>query len=424
MTVETQTARLATQVAAAATIGSVIEWYDFYVYGTSAVLVFGPLFFPTMDPVTGALLAFSTFGVGFFARPLGAVVLSNLGDRVGRKQALVCSLLLMGGATVAVGLLPTYDQAGLWAPALLILLRLVQGFAVGGEWGGAALLVVEHAPPGRRALWGTFPQYGTAVGLLASSLAILWARVRPEEDFMTWGWRLPFLASALLVVVGLWLRWRVEDADEFVAVRERGAAQRRPVVHLLSAHRRAVVIGTMTCLISHAAYLLSGFLPSYATSVLGATDRSALLGLILGSMCGVVVLFVTGLWARHGDPRRIALTGAIAIGLWALPAFVLADQAGGVGLLVGVAVSIGLLQLHYGVLPALLAAQFPADVRYSGVSVCFQASAVLAGGLLPILASNWTASSGAFGPAVALIVAAALVSSLGIGLLRWDRTRS
>src|SRR3712207_751504 len=210
------------RVAVAAMIGTAIEWYDFFVYGTSAVLVLGPLFFPTDDPLTGTLLAFSTFGIGFLVRPLGAVVLGHYGDRYGRKQALVASLLVMGVATVAVGLLPTYDDIGLAAPVMLVLLRCAQGFAVGGEWGGAVLLSVEHAPPERRAWYGSFPQYGTPVGLAGSSLAILAARAVSGDAFLTWGWRLPFLFSAVLVVVGLWVRSRVADAEEYATARRRG----------------------------------------------------------------------------------------------------------------------------------------------------------------------------------------------------------
>jgi MFS family permease len=190
-------------------IGTAIEWYDFFVYGTSAVLVLGPLFFPTTNAVTGTLLAFSTFGIGFLVRPVGAVVLSHVGDRYGRKRALVISLLLMGVATTAVGLLPTHAQVGIWAPVMLVLLRCAQGFAVGGEWGGAVLMAVEHAPPHRRAWFGSFPQWGTPLGLAASSLAILGARAVSGDAFLTWGWRLPFLFSAVLVLVGLWVRTRL-----------------------------------------------------------------------------------------------------------------------------------------------------------------------------------------------------------------------
>jgi MFS family permease len=401
-------------LAAAATVGSAIEWYDFYVYGTSVVLVLGPLFFPTTDPLTGTLLAFATFGVGFLARPVGAVVLSHLGDRIGRKHALVWSLLLMGGATVAVGLLPTYEQVGAWAPILLISLRLVQGFAVGGEWGGAVLLVLEHAPPGRRTLWGSFPQYGTPAGLLASSVAIMLAAALPDEAFYTWGWRLPFLVSAALVVVGLWVRWSVQDAEEFLAVRRAGALRRRPLVHVFVRHRRAVLVGTAATFVCHAAYIVSSFLPSYATTALGASDQAALLALVVASVVGMLVLFGTGLRSRDRDPRPLAVAGSLLSAVWVYPAFLLAGVAGSSGLVVGITVGLSVLMLQYCVLPALLAAQFPVEVRYTGISMCFQISAVLGGGLLPIVAGTLVnRADGHFAPAAALLVFAGVVSCLG-----------
>lgn len=402
------------RLVAAATIGSAIEWYDFYVYGTSVVLVLGPLFFPTTDPVTSTLLAFATFGVGFLARPVGAVVLSHLGDRVGRKHALVLSLLLMGAATVAVGLLPTYDQVGLMAPVLLVLLRLVQGFAVGGEWGGAVLLVLEHAPADRRTLWGSLPQYGTPAGLLASSVAILLASQMPDEVFFDWGWRLPFLVSAALVVVGLWVRWGVQDAEEFLVARRSGALRRRPLLQVFARHRRAVLVGTAATLVCHAAYILSSFLPSYATTALGSTEQVALLALVVASTVAILVLLVTGLWAGDRDPRPVAAAGSLLTAAWVYPAFLLADVARAPGLVVAVAVGLGVLMLQYAVLPALLAAQFPVEVRYTGISMCFQISAVLGGGLLPILAGSLVSrADGHYWPAAGLLVVAGAVSCLG-----------
>lgn len=405
------------RVAAAATVGSVIEWYDFYVYGTSVVLVLAPLYFPSEDRLISSLLAFSTFGVGFLARPLGAVVLSHVGDRVGRKQALVASLLLMGAATFCVGLLPTYDQIGVAAPVLLVALRLVQGFAVGGEWGGAVVLVVEHAPTGRRALWGTFPQYGTSAGLLTSTLAILAASRLSGDAFMTWGWRVPFLASAVLVLVGLWTRRSIDDSTEFASLRTSGRVPRRPFSRLFSAHRRALIVGTLACLVSHAAYIVSAFLPGYATSALGIDTDYALRSLVVASTASFAVLFVAGLWLRTHEPRPLACAGAVLTGAWAVPAFALTAAFGGPGLLVGVAVGVCLLMLHYAALPALLADQFPAEVRYTGVSVCFQLSAVLAGGLLPLLGARLVAEAGgAYLSAPLLVVAAGVLSVAGIVL--------
>jgi MFS family permease len=394
-------------------IGSAIEWYDFYVYGTSIVLILGPLFFPAAKPLTSTLLAFSTFAIGFLVRPLGAIVLAHVGDHVGRTRALVLSLLLMGTATVGVGLLPTYAEIGALAPVLLVTLRLVQGFAVGGEWGGAALLAVEHAPQRQRTLYGSLPQFGTPIGLLFSSIAILLAGLIPDESFRSWGWRLPFLASLPLIVVGLYVRLRIEDSREFQVARSVGGQPRLPLVEVLRHHRRAVLVGTSATLVCHAAYILSSFLPSYATTALHGSHRTALIALIVAGIGGIGVLAAVGWWSGDRDRRPLAVAGAASCALWAFPAFQLAGTSGGPGLVLGVSVGMGALMLQYGVLPALLADQFPVEVRYTGVSLCFQLSAVLGGGLVPLVASALVGRADHYAPAALLMVAAGAVSAGG-----------
>jgi MHS family shikimate/dehydroshikimate transporter-like MFS transporter len=402
------------RVAVAATIGTAIEWYDFYVYGTSVVLVLGPLFFPTDDPLTSTLLAFSTFGVGFLVRPLGAVVLSHFGDRVGRRQALVFSLLLMGMATVAVGLLPTYAQVGVLAPLLLALLRCAQGFAVGGEWGGAVLLAVEHAPQERRARYGSLPQYGTPIGLMTSSGAILLAGLMPAAQFQAWGWRLPFLASFPLVAVGLWVRLKISESEEFVAARATGATVRSPVATTLRQHWRAVLAGTAVTLLCHAAYIITTFLPGYATAVLGVADAAALSGLILGSVVSIAVLASMGGVLDRRVPWRFAAVGGAASGVWIFPAFAFAGTGEGMGLVLGTGVGLGLVMVQYAAIPALLAGLFPVHLRYSGISLCFQLSAVIGGAAVPILASALVRrADGSYLPAAGLMAAAGVATLLG-----------
>jgi MFS transporter, MHS family, shikimate and dehydroshikimate transport protein len=402
------------RVATAAMIGTAIEWYDFFVYGTSAVLVLGPLFFPTTDPLTGALLAFSTFGIGFLARPLGAVLLAHCGDRYGRKHALVFSLLLMGVATVGVGLLPTYAQVGVWAPVLLVLLRCAQGFAVGGEWGGAVLMAVEHAPPERRAWYGSFPQFGTPLGLAGSSMAILLAREVSGEGFLTWGWRLPFLFSSVLVVVGLWVRYRVSEPEEFLEVRRAGATARYPLATVLGQHRHAVAVGVAVTFACHAAYIYTSFLPAYATTTLGVPSSWALLALVEASGFAIVALALVGRRADRVDRRRYAFAGAALAAAAVFPAFASSAAFGPTGLVLGMTVGLSGLMLQYAVLPSLLADQFPVHLRYTGVSVCFQLSAVLGGALLPITAS-WLVgrSGGEYWPAAVLMIAAGVVTIIG-----------
>jgi MFS transporter, MHS family, shikimate and dehydroshikimate transport protein len=407
------------RVATAAMMGTAIEWYDFFVYGTSAVLVLGPLFFPTADPLTGSLLAFSSFGIGFLIRPLGAVVLAHFGDRFGRKPALVFSMLLMGGATLAVGLLPTYDRIGMWAPLFLVLLRCAQGFAVGGEWGGAVLLAVEHAPPQRRAWYGSFPQYGTPLGLAGSSLAILLAHKVSGDAFLIWGWRLPFLFSGVLIVVGLWIRFRITEAEEFLQVRRTGATLRYPVAELARSHRRELVVGVAVTLVCHAGYIVITFLPAYAAMTLGVSSSWSLVGLVVASGVSMVVLAVVGRRADRVDRRRYAAAGALLAGVWAFPAFAISAAFGGPGVMVAMTVTLAVLAAPFAVVPSLLADQFPVQLRYTGVSASFQLSAVLGGALVPIAASWLVGLTGSqYWPAAAMVVAAGVVTTVGAARCR------
>ena len=229
-------------VALASLVGTAIEWYDFYLYGTAAALIFNRLYFPTFDPLTGTLAAFGTYAAGFLARPIGGIIVGHYGDRVGRKSMLVLTLVIMGLATFGIGLLPTYAQIGPWAPVGLVTLRLAQGFGVGGEWGGAVLMAVEHAPPGSRGFYGSWPQMGVPAGLLLSSFVFVLLSRLPEDQFLSWGWRLPFLLSILLVGVGLVIRLRILETPAFLKVKETGAESRLPIVDLLRTHRREVLL--------------------------------------------------------------------------------------------------------------------------------------------------------------------------------------
>jgi MFS family permease len=296
----------------------------------------------------------------------------------------------------------------------LVLLRCAQGFAVGGEWGGAVVLAVEHAPPQRRAWYGSFPQYGTPLGLAGSSVAILLASELSGDAFLTWGWRLPFLFSAVLVLVGLWVRARVTEPEEFLHVRQSRSTLRYPVAELARRHWRALTAGVAATFVCHAAYLITSFLPAYATTTLGVPSRWALTALVVASAFSVVVLALVGRLADNLDRRRCASLGALLAGLWVFPAFFLSEALGGPGLIVGMTVGLAGLMLQYAVLPSLLADQFPVQLRYTGVSACFQLSAVLGGAGLPILAS-WLVgrTGGEYWPASALMVAAGAVTIIG-----------
>ncbi len=281
----------ALRVAVASFIGTTVEYYDFFIYGTAAALVFPKLFFPGVDSAMGILLSFATFGVGFLARPLGGIVFGHFGDRIGRKKMLVLSLVGMGSATVLMGLLPGYDQIGIAAPILLTVLRLVQGFAVGGEWGGATLMAVEHAPQSKKGFYGAFSQMGAPAGTSVATLAFLLVAQLPDDEFLSWGWRLPFLFSAVLIGIGLFIRLSLAESPDFAAVRERNAVVALPVVTAVRRHWREILLVAGTYLSQGVfAYICSAYLISYATANAGISRTFALSGVFLAGV-GAVILY-------------------------------------------------------------------------------------------------------------------------------------
>ena len=379
-------------------VGTTVEWYDFYLYGTAAALVLGPLFFPQVGGAVGVVAAFATYAVGFVARPLGGAVAGHLGDRVGRKAVLVASLLCMGVATTVIGVLPTYAQIGLWAPVLLVAARLLQGFSAGGEWGGAVLLAVEHAPPGRRGLFGAIPQTGSAAGMvLASGFFWLTHTLLPPEAFLSWGWRVPFLFSAVLVVVGLVIRLKVTDSPSFAALREADDVARRPVAEVLRTNRRGVLLTTGMRLGQNGGYVLyTVFALSYLTN--HVREDGADVGLLAVLVASVLSLATTPLWGALSDRvgrRPVYLFGAVLTAVFSVPAFALLDT-GSTVLVVGavvVAVNLGHDSM-YGAQGAFFAELFTARTRYSGASLGYSIGAVLGGGLTPLVAASLLALGG------------------------------
>jgi len=377
------------RIAMASFIGTAVEWYDYFIYGTAAAIVFGPLFFPKFSATAGTMAAFATFSVGFLARPLGAVVMGHFGDRVGRKSMLVISLLTIGLATTAIGLLPTYKDIGVLAPTLLVTLRFVQGIGVGGEWGGAVLLAVEHAPPKRKAFYGSFPQMGVPGGLILANLVFLGvsAAVGPQA-FLAWGWRVPFLASAVLVIIGLAIRFRLTESPDFVRVKEAGQRERMPVATVLRKWPGQVLLAAGAFIGNNTVgYIFIAYLLSYCTSVLGL-GRSLILTCTL---IAAVVWLATIPWAsalsdRHGR-GRILMIGSVGLTLMALALFALVDTRNPaliLAVLIALAVFLG---MTYGPLAALLSELFPASVRYSGASLGYQLGAILGGGIAPMVAA-------------------------------------
>src|SRR6266576_4232225 len=307
-------------VAMASLIGTTIEWYDFFLYGTAAALVFNRLFFPTFDPLAGTLAAFGTYSVGFVARPIGGIVIGHYGDRIGRKSMLVLTLIIMGVATFGIGLLPTYAQIGPWAAVALVVLRLAQGFGVGGEWGGAVLMAVEHAPPGRRGFYGSWPQIGVPAGLLLSTAVFAQFARLPEAQFLSWGWRVPFLLSILLVAVGLVIRLRIVETPAFARVKEAGAEAKRRIVEVLLNHPKEVLLAMGARLAENGAfYIYTVFVLVYGTQKVGIARETVLTGILIAAACALVAIPLCGALSDRLGRRPVYLFGACVTALFAYP---------------------------------------------------------------------------------------------------------
>lgn len=376
------------RVLTASLVGTAIEFYDFYIYATAASLVFGALFFPTSSPSVQLLSSYATFGIAFIARPVGSIVFGHFGDRIGRKSTLVASLLLMGGSTFLIAFLPTYAVAGWVAPALLCLLRFGQGFGLGGEWGGAALLAVENAPPGWRARYGMFPQLGAPVGfILANGLFLLLGLSLTPEQFQSWGWRLPFLASAALVLVGLWIRLRLTETPAFEAERAKGHPSALPLFDVIKDHPRALVGGTFAAVACFAIfYLTTAFALGYGTTKLGI-PRNTFLGLQLGAILFLAAgIIVSGYWADATSARRVLMAGCLATVPVALMLAPMIQSGSLILIFAFLALGLFAMGLVYGPLGGFLPSLFPARVRYTGASIAFNVGGIFGGALTPLAA--------------------------------------
>jgi metabolite-proton symporter len=380
------------QVLFASLIGTTIEFFDFYIYGTAAVLVFPALFFPASDPATARLASLATFGIAFLARPLGSALFGHFGDRVGRKTTLIAALLTMGLSTVAIGALPTYEAIGLAAPALLAFCRFGQGLGLGGEWGGAVLLAIENAPPGRRAWYGMFPQLGAPLGFFMSTTIFLglsgWL---DNEQFLSFGWRIPFLASAVLVLVGLYVRLTITETPVFAAAVQRQERVKVPMLVVFRRYPGAVVAGTSISLATFVVfYLMTVFTLSWGTSELGFTREQFLQIQLVGVACFAIMIPISATLAEQGR-RRVLLTATVAIGLFGMvlaPLFVMGTS----GAVLTLAVGLGLMGLTYGPLGTVLSELFPTAVRYTGSSIAFNLAGIFGASLAPY-AATWLANT-------------------------------
>lgn len=369
--------------------GTTIEWYDFFLYGTAAALVFNRLFFPELDPLTGIFAAFATYAVGFIGRPLGGIVFGHYGDRIGRKSMLIITLLLMGIPTVIIGLLPTYDQIGYWAALLLVILRFLQGMAVGGEWGGAVLMAVEHAPEGRKGFYGSLPQTGVGAGLVLSTLAMSAVATLPEEDMLSWGWRLPFIASIVLLGVGWFIRVKVPESPDFAKVQAEQKAQAMPLKVVLKDHGAATfnIIGARIA--ENAWFYLSvTFALAYTTSQLALPRAEVLTAITVGAALSLITMPLAGWLSDQVGQKKLYMVGMILLLMYVYPFFAMLGTGDMVIVWWALVIAIGIIfPLLYAPEALLFAKQFPAQVRYSGISFGVQIAGVLGGGLAPMIAT-------------------------------------
>ena len=413
------------RILTAALTGTAVEFYDFYVFATATALVFGQLFFPSSSPEAQGLQAFMVFGLAFLARPVGAVAFGHFGDRVGRKATLVASLLLMGGSTFAIAFLPGYASAGYLAPLLLCVLRFGQGFGLGGEWGGAALLAVENAPKGWEARFGAAPQFGAPLGFLAANgLFLLLGLWLSEDQFLSWGWRVPFLVSAVLVGIGLWVRLNLAETPAFKAALAHAPPPAVPIGALLRRHLGAVLAGSAGVVACFALFYLStAFALDLATKQLGYAREEFLL-LQLGANCFLAVgIALAVVWADRTSPRRVLLIGALATMLVGL--VFAAGLRSGSGLTVFATLSFALFTMGfvYGPLGGWLASLYPVPVRYSGVSVAFNTGGIVGGAVTPLLAKQMV-SAGMGGSIGLLLVGAGALTLVGVLTARAEKVAS
>lgn len=378
-----------TRALIASLTGSSIEWFDYFLYGTAAALVFNKLFFPNFDPVVGLMLSYLSFSLTFFVRPIGGFLFAHIGDRIGRKKTLVMTLSLMGGATVCIGLLPTYDAIGVWAPVLLVLLRIIQGLGIGGEWGGALLLAYEYAPAKRKGLFGSVPQVGVTIGMLLSTLAITLMATLPEQEFLSWGWRVPFIASAGLVFLGLWIRKGIGETPEFTRAQESGNVAKAPLVETLRFHWREVLIAAGLKVVETAPfYIFSTFVVSYATGHLQYNKVDVLHAVMLAALTASILIPVMG-WVSDKIGRRTTYTiGALLMAAFAVPYFLLLETRTVWGLTLATVIAMGVIWAPItATLGTLCSEIFATRVRYTGITMGYQIGAAVAGGSAPLIAT-------------------------------------
>lgn len=410
------------RVLVASLIGSAIEWFDYFLYGTLASLVFGRAFFPSEDPTVGVLLAYLTFALTFVVRPFGGIVFAHIGDRLGRKTALVMTLSMMGLGTALIGVLPTYETVGLAAPLALVALRIVQGIGIGGEWGGALLLAYEHAPEDRKGLFGSIPQTGVTLGMLLATICVALVSLLPEKDFQTWGWRLPFAVSAVSVAIGLWLRREIDETPDFTAAPPE-SSEPLPLLSVLRDNWREVLVAICAkCVETAPFYIFTVLLIGYATEKLGLGRLTALNAVTLGALIASIAIPCYGALADRFSRKSVFLLGSAALGLFAVPYFMLLDLRSVAGLLGATVVGFGLIwPAVTAVLGTMMSDMFPPRIRFTGITLGYQIGAALVGGTAPMAATLLLRMDGGNWRFVALYIIGSAAVSFGavIGWLRF-----
>lgn len=424
MTVNTATGHQPVRASTAAFVGTMIEWYDFYIYATAAALVFGKIFFPSTTGFYGTLAAFGTFAVGFFARPLGGAIFGHIGDKIGRKKSLVITLLMMGMVTILIGLLPTYATVGIWAPIMLVLLRVVQGIAVGGEWGGAVLMAGEHSPDKKnRTFFASFAQLGSPAGLILSMLMFKLVTGLSDEEFLSWGWRVPFLFSAVLLIVGFVIRLSVNESPDFVAEQQaqvkRVKPAKAPLWQVLTGAPKLLILAVGANVLGIAGfYFTNTFMMAYTTQYVGL-NRAVILDCLL--VVSIMQFFITPLSAwiasRIGNLRFLAITAGLSI-LTPYVMFTLVDRGSLTSITLGVGTAVLFMGAYYAVIAGFVSDRFPTAIRYTGISMAYQLSGAIFGGLTPllgtILAENF---KGQWWPLAVLFSVISLLSLVSVLML-------
>ncbi|MDN3016925.1 MFS transporter [Paenibacillus sp. BSR1-1] len=420
MTAKEHSKKVRAKALVASLIGSSIEYYDYLLYGTVAALVFNKLFFPNFGPTVGLLIALASFGIPYFFRPLGGVIFSHIGDRLGRKKSLVLTLAIMGSSTALIGVLPVYESIGSWAPILLVALRLIQGIAVGGEWGGAVLLAVEYSEKKKRGFAGSVPMMGAAVGMILATATISLMRLLPDAQFLAWGWRVPFVASLLLVVLGLWIRGGLEETPDFQKAKDEGTVSKLPIVDTFKNHWKEVILTTGAKAIETAPfYIFATFGISYATNSLKMPEGPVLNAVTIGTLISLVMIPLMGSLSDRFGRKKIFKIGTVCVIAFAMPYFFLLSKKSILLLTIAVMIGYAIWSIITSVLGTMFTEMFRAEVRYTGISMGYQLGAAIFGGTAPLIATSLvTAFHGSWVPAAIYLMLLGVMSLICVSLMK------